>query len=49
MDLFKKKYTPQSVGHLKGERPQNMGWLRFMALPFFGIGMKTDLFQSYGH
>ena len=21
----------------------------FLALPFFGIGMKTDLFQSYGH
>ena len=20
-----------------------------LALPFFGIGMKTDLFQSYGH
>ena len=20
-----------------------------LALPFFGIGMKTDVFQSYGH
>ena len=20
-----------------------------LTLPFFGIGMKTDLFQSYGH
>ena len=21
----------------------------FLVLPFFGIGMKTDLFQSFGH
>ena len=28
-----------------------MDWLDLLALafPFFGIGMKTDLFQSYGH
>ena len=25
-----------------------VGWT-FLALPFFGIGMKTDLFQSCGH
>ena len=24
-------------------------WEHSLALPFFGIGMKTDLFQSYGH
>ena len=24
-------------------------WAFFLALPFFGIGMKTDLFQSCGH
>ena len=28
---------------------QLYGSLTFFALPFFGIGMKTDLFQSCGH
>ena len=36
-------YTPQ--GHKESDKPESLS--RSLEFPFFGIGMKTDIFQSY--
>ena len=47
-DRTLKDELPRLVGtqYATGEEWRNM---HSLALPFFGIGMKTDLFQSGGH
>ena len=37
-------YTPQ--GHKESEKPESLSLSCSLALPFFEIGMKTDIFQS---
>ena len=38
-----------SITSLACEMTATMWWSEHLALPFFGTGMKTDPFQSYGH
>ena len=41
----------QSTGHKESDMTERLHFHfeHFLALPFFGIGMKTDLFHSCGH
>ena len=41
----------QSTGHKESDTTERLHFhfVHSLALPFFGFGMKTDLFQSCGH
>ena len=48
--LLKLAWRILSITLLACEMSAFVQWYEhFLALPFFGTGMKTDLFQSYGH
>ena len=46
-------WTEKPAGYSHGvaelDTTERLSLKHFLALPFFGIGMKTDLFQSCGH
>ena len=42
-------YLIDSFFHTRNLLRCNLQFEHSLALPFFGIGMKTDLFQSCGH